>query len=294
MAHTHASSRTTLGRVGHFEECADRVWVSRRVDWDLNVTVVAGDTGVLVVDTTATAAQATEVLTEIRALGRGEVVAVVNTHAHFDHTYGNRTFRQAYPGVPVHAHERAAAELLEQPGRLAGGEEGDLGQWREELLALEPLAPDRLLSSAAVVDLGGRRVELVHPGRGHTAGDLVALVPDADVAVLGDLVERQPAWGTDCWPLEWPGTLDLVADLLGPDTVVVPGHGPLEPAGFVREQQELHARVAQQVADLAASGVPVGEAPARGRWPVEAARLGHAVARGYAQLPRGSRRLPLA
>ena len=51
---------------------------------------------------------------------------------------------------------------------------------------------------------------LRHPGRGHTAGDLVVHVPDADVLVAGDLVEQSgPPAFEDAYPLQWP---DAVAD----------------------------------------------------------------------------------
>ena len=52
------------------------------------------------------------------------------------------------------------------------------------------------------LDLGDRVVELIHPGRGHTAGDLVVRVPDADVMVAGDLVEESdpPFIGDDSLP----------------------------------------------------------------------------------------------
>ena len=73
------------------------------------------------------------------------------------------------------------------------------------------------------LDLGDRAVELIHPGRGHTAGDLVVRVPDADVVLGGDLVEESdpPFIGDDSWPLEWPMTLDLVMGLMTDATVVV-------------------------------------------------------------------------
>ena len=70
-----------------------------------------------------------------------------------------------------------------------------------------PTAP----SPPVPLDLGDRAVELVHPGRAHTAGDLVARVQDVDVLVAGDLVEESemPVLGEDSWPMEWPLTLDL-------------------------------------------------------------------------------------
>ena len=71
-------------------------------------------------------------------------------------------------------------------------------------------------------------MELIHPGRGHTSGDLVVRVPDADVLLGGDLIEESdpPFIGDDSWPMEWPLTLDLVLGLMTDATVVVPGPRP--------------------------------------------------------------------
>ena len=64
------------------------------------------------------------------------------------------------------------------------------------------------------------------------AGAIDRLV-GVDVADAGNLVEESaernavPGFGDDCYPLEWPATLDLLASMLGDGSVVVPGHGPL-------------------------------------------------------------------
>ena len=70
-----------------FTEVADRVWVARYEWFDVNVSLVGSDRGLLVVDTLGSAAAAREVVDDGRRLGAGEVVAIVNTHAHFDHTF---------------------------------------------------------------------------------------------------------------------------------------------------------------------------------------------------------------
>ena len=98
---------------------------------------------------------------------------------------------------------------------------------------------DHTFSSVATIDLGDRAVELVHPGRGHTGGDLVVRIDDADVVLAGDLVEESgaPAYGDDCFPLDWPRSLDLALELIGQATVVVPGHGAPVDRDFVQEQR---------------------------------------------------------
>lgn len=284
--------------MGRFAEVSDRVWVARYDWYDLNVTLVGGAAGLLVVDTHASARAAREVVDDVRRLGVGDVVAVVNTHEHWDHTFGNATFRAAYGPVPIHAHETAAEATVpaglrrQEHVRAHPEEEGD---HTEEVLETELLPADHTFSSAAVLDLGDRQVELVHPGRGHTGGDLVLRVPDADVLVGGDLVEESgPPWyGDDCYPLDWPLTLDLVLGLLGPSSVVVPGHGALVDRDFVEEQRAAVGIVAETIRDLASRGVPVADAVTAASWPFPADGLVDAVRRGYAQLPHSQRRLPL-
>ena len=101
-------------------------------------------------------------------------------------------------------------------------------------------------------------------------------------------------YGSDCYPLEWPHSLDTVLGLLTPRTVVVPGHGAPVDRDFVEQQRNDIGLVAQAVLDLAARGLPVEQALVAGAWPWEAERLEQAVVRGYAQLPRGHRQLPMA
>jgi glyoxylase-like metal-dependent hydrolase (beta-lactamase superfamily II) len=155
---------------------------------------------------------------------------------------------------------------------------------------------DHTFSSVRVLDLGDRQVELAHPGRGHTAGDAVIRVPDADVVLAGDLVEESapPAYGIDCHPLDWPGTLDVVINLVASDTLVVPGHGALVDRDFVEQQRQDIAITAQTIRDLASAGVPVERALDEGDWPFPREGLTHAVSRGYEQLPPSGRSLPLA
>ena len=291
-----------------FTEVADRVWVAR-YDWfDVNVTLVGGDRGLLAVDTHASGRAARAVIEDVRRLGLagrlGEVVAVVNTHEHFDHTFGNAAFRAAYGDIPIHAHENAAERTLPAGERIKGlyaapppGEPDD--PHREEVLATEILPADHTFSSAVALDLGDRMVELVHPGRGHTSGDLVVRVPDADVLLAGDLVEESaarnavPGFGADCFPMDWPLTLDIVLGLTTGSSVVVPGHGAPVDRDFVEEQRNAIGIVAETIRDLASRGVPVDQALDAAQWPYPRGELADAVRRGYEHLPRSQRRLPL-
>jgi glyoxylase-like metal-dependent hydrolase (beta-lactamase superfamily II) len=72
--------------------------------------------------------------------------------------------------------------------------------------------------------LGEREVRIMHIGRGHTAGDVIAYVPDANVVFSGDLVEYHSAcYCGDAHFTDWPATLDRLAAFKA--NALVPGRG---------------------------------------------------------------------
>ena len=310
-----------------FVEIADRCYVARYREWDVSIGVIVGTTGALVVDTRAGAGQGRRLRDDIvRLPGAAQIRWVVNTHDHFDHVLGNG----AFDGVAIHAHENALAAIPDSVAHIkeliAADREPDpehpeiTDEILQDVLDTEPVLPTRTFSSASTIDLGDRYVELLHLGRGHTDGDLVLRVPDCDVLFGGDLVEESadrdatPGFGSDCWPLEWADTLDLVIGLLTPESLVVPGHGVVVNRDFVETQRDNVADVAEIIRGLAASGVPVDEALRAGEqaarpaplsagvdasrgapdpggtgWPFPVQYLDQAVRRGYAQLGISSR-----
>lgn len=288
-------------------EVAAGCFVLRYPEWDVSIGVVVGSDGILVVDTRATEAQGHRLADDVRRVAPGVPIRwVVNTHQHFDHTFGNLAFE----GATIHAHENAAAGLVSAGDRIKDVIRADssldpdhpaiTAEVLDEVLATSYRLPDETFSSAAVIDLGDRYVELAYPGRGHTDGDLVVRVPDADVVFGGDLVEQSadPSYGPDCFPLDWAPSVDLVVGMLTPQTVVVPGHGAPVDKGFVQDQRADLSDVGELIRSLFAQGVPQADALRVGGegsgssvaglgpsgWPYPAPHLSHAVSRGYAQL----------
>lgn len=202
-----------------WREIAARVFVRRYAFLDQTIGAIVGDDAILLVDSRSTPAQARELLAEAHSLAAGRL-SVVNTHWHWDHTFGNATVRPA----PIWGHVRAAERLREDGGAARHDSAAAHPELAAELAAVEIDPPDRTFDRRAILDLGGRRVELHHLGRGHTDGDIVVVVPDAGVVFAGDLVEQgAPPWFGDGYPLDWPATLAAVLDLLG--GALVPGHG---------------------------------------------------------------------
>lgn len=279
-----------------FLEVADRVWVARYEWADANVTAIGSDRGLVVVDTHGSTSAGRTVLDDLRRLGAGSVTAVVNTHWHWDHSFGNAAFREQDPEVPIHAHEDAVRMLAEHGEVMKQRFAESDDPHRDDVAATELVLPDHTFSSSRSLDLGDRLVELVFPGRGHTDGDLVVRVPDVDVVLGGDLVEEsaKPWIGMDSFPLEWHGSLDIVLNLVTPETRVVPGHGVPVDRAFVETQRDDLAVIGETVRRLAGSGVPLERAVAEGEWPWDADdRIENACKRGYEQLPAGGRTLPL-
>lgn len=253
-------------------EVADGVLHRRYQPWDVNVCVVRGGEGLLLVDTRASPAQADTLRRDLAALGAGRVTRVVNTHAHFDHTFGN----QRFAGLPILGHHRLAAHLEREQA------EGD------PVTGLVLTPPTRPVGDLHVLDLGDRGAVLRFLGRGHTDHDLLVHVPEAGAWLVGDVVEESgpPAYGDDAFPLDWPATTAALLALLGSGDTVVPGHGDPVGRDFVATQHAGLAAVADLVRDLHASGVPEPEALAAGgtRWPFPPEGLAAAVRRSYAAL----------
>ena len=279
-----------------FDEVAPRVWVAH-YDWmHVNITLIGGSDGLLMVDTHGSAAAARTVADDVRRLGAGPLTGLVNTHEHWDHHFGNATMVEQFGEMPIHATEWARDHIEVSSSHTFEAYQEDTDHpRREEVLATTILLPTHTFSSAVQLDLGDRAVELIHPGRGHTSGDLVVRVPDADVMVGGDLIEESdpPFIGDDSWPMEWPLTLDLVIGLMTERTVVVPGHGKVVDLDFVQDQRVELGVIAETIRDLASRGVPQSQALAEGEWPWERERLECAVRLGYEHLPRSQKRLPL-
>ncbi len=224
-----------------WREVADRVFVRRHRELDLNCGLVVGDGACLVVDTRSHLGEGQALAEAVRVL-TPHPWTVVNTHAHYDHCFGNAAFRPA----EIWAHRECVTELAataeQQRAAVVAALLAD-GDPAAELVATTPLdPPDRLVDDAAVLDVGGRAVSLRHLGRGHTGADLVVAVDD--VVFAGDLVEEgAPPAMEDAFPLEWPATLSAVLELVrGP---VVPGHGNVVDAAFVAGQRDELAALAE-------------------------------------------------
>lgn len=220
---------------GTWQELADGIMVRRHVALDLNVGLVIGGDEALVIDTRAHGEHGDDLRRAIGQVTDARVRWVVNTHVHWDHTFGNASF----PGATIVGHDRVRAQLLvdgeQQKSRIAEAERFPDDQ-RDALRGVVITPPSITTGTEATIHCGDRAVHLVFHGRAHTDSD-VAVHVDELVTFAGDLIEESapPAFGTDSFPAEWPTTLASLIPTLRP--VVVPGHGAVVDVAFVVAQQ---------------------------------------------------------
>ncbi|MFE6359717.1 MBL fold metallo-hydrolase [Streptomyces sp. NPDC057806] len=223
-----------------WERVAAGVGRCRLPGWDCTAGLVVGEGKALVVDAGSSLAEGARLRMRAEALAGHRVTHLALTHPHFDHVLGAAAFAGAevYGAVGIDSaygpHGRAAL-------RADAVRHGLDARAADE--AVDVLAPPRHhVSGEWTLDLGpGRQVLLANVGPGHTAHDLVVLVPGSpEVVFCGDLVEESgdPQAGPDAVPSQWPAALDRLLALGGEDAVYVPGHGAVVDAAFVRAQRD--------------------------------------------------------
>lgn len=274
-----------MNRAHPWRELADGVFVRRYPFYDQTIGAIVGSDGVAVVDTRTTLEHADELLRDLRALTTRPVRAVINTHHHYDHTFGNERFRPA----PIWGHVRCAEELRERGDAHRDRVVRDSPELGEALRAITITPPDQTFSDRATLEIGDLRVELRYLGLGHTAGDIVALVAPREaggdgVLFAGDLLENGAApWFGEGYPVAWAETGKRLLGLI--DGIVVPGHG--DPAGhdFAARQVAEIGELARLASALVAGEVSLDDAATNGPFPESTMR--EALGRTILELGEG-------
>ena len=236
-----------MGYERGLHEVADGVhaWLLPDGGWGLsNAGLIVGDGQSLLVDTLFDLHLTREMLDAMSPItGTTPIGWLVNTHANGDHCYGN----SLVPDVPIVASEAAAAEMVEVPPALmaslvAAVPDVDplLGNWIDRAFGpydfegIELVPPTHTFSVIFTPRVGGREVVLHEVGPAHTAGDVIAHVPDAGVVFTGDILFHRGTPIMWAGPIEnWIAACDRIIHL-GP-TVVVPGHGAVTDLAGVAE-----------------------------------------------------------
>lgn len=223
-----------------WEPLSSGAWRCRLPFLDVTVGVVSGSARVLLIDCGTTLDEAAGIAADVRELAGRAVTDVIMTHHHFDHILGSAGFPDArlHAALPV-AHALADTEGLRAEALRYGAPAAEV-----DATIVRLRAPDRVITQSRM-DLGDRVVTIEHPGRGHTDHDLIVAVPaalpgDRPVVFCGDLIEESadPAIDSGSDLTAWPGTVERLLELGGPDATYVPGHGAVVDAEFLRRQRD--------------------------------------------------------
>lgn len=248
-----------------------------------NIGVLAGDDGLLLVDTGLAGSQP-QITKALAELSRQPLKHVVSTHWHFDHCDGNAWTRAAGATLLAHPNTR---KHLSQTSRVPAWD-FTFPPTPEEAL------PNELVEDAHELKLNGGVVAIHAYGFGcHTDGDLYVHFPDADVLQTGDTF----------WNGHYPfidtthggsidGTLratEVNLGLVGAQTQIIPGHGPIAGRAELTEFRDMLADVRDAVAKLKREGKTMEEAIAAKpteKWDAKYA--------GFAVTPEGFTRIVYA
>ena len=213
-----------------FEQLSKHCW-AYTAEGDPNSGVIIGDKFIMVSDATATPDMARDLIAKIRTVSDKPIKYVLLTHYHAVRVLGASAYKSegateviASQGTYELIVERGAQDMqseMERFPRLFRGAEGVPGLTWPTMIVGDG-QPGR--QGSLTVDLGGVKVQIWHPGAGHTRGDTIAWVEEEKVLFSGDLVEYEAGVYTgDAQLEEWPATLHALRALKA--EAIVPGRG---------------------------------------------------------------------
>jgi len=208
--------------------------------------ILVGPDGVFMVDAQF-APLSEKIAAAIKQVSNEPIRFLVNTHVHADHTGGDENF--AKMGAVIVAREELR-DRLAHPAPAANGTPG--------VPAPAAALPVITYEGKMTFHMNGQEIRLIAIPHAHTDGDTLVYFPDADVIMSGDFyrsiqypnIDRANGGSLN-------GMLDglgVLIGLAGPNTKIVPGHGPVVSRAEVTAQRDMILAIRDRVAQLVAQG----------------------------------------
>jgi cyclase len=208
--------------------------------------VLVGPQGTFMVDTQF-APLTDRIVAEIKKISPNPIRFVVNTHVHGDHTGGDENMGKL--GATIFARE----ELRDRLMHPAPGPNGQPGTPTAEVGL-----PVVTYESQVTFHLNGETIDLIPIPKAHTDGDTMVYFHNADIIMTGDFyrsigypnIDRANGGSLDGM---LAGLAQIVA-LAGPNTKVIPGHGPMVDRNAVAAHRDMILGVRNEVAKMLQQG----------------------------------------
>lgn len=222
----------------------------------VNVGVLVGKDGVIVIDARTSAAAGKSIVGQVAAVTKLPVTTVILTDSDLDHSYGLAGFPK---GLTIIAHQNAGKELEATVGTSSPA----------------PQLATKTIDKKETLNINGVRMELLHYGPAHTAGDLMVYLPEQKIVFTGDMISNSccgnarselvltmikgPKSGSnkggsaEGWIETMKKLLALNAD------TYVPGHGPLQTKADVQARLARVEDRQTRIKKLAAEGKSLAE-----------------------------------
>jgi len=217
-----------------------------------NVAVSVGEDGVALVDDQF-APMTERIKTAVAELTDKPIRYVFNTHWHGDHTGSNQNFGKQ--GLVIVAHDNVRQRMSAE-------------QFHLFFKARSPASPPEALPVITFSDtmtfyFNGDVIDVVHMPNAHTDGDSVLHFRNADVIHTGDVFINR---GYPLIDIASDGSIqgqitatNRLLDMMGPDTIVIPGHGPLADKARVLAIRDMLVTARMSVAELISQGKTLDE-----------------------------------
>jgi glyoxylase-like metal-dependent hydrolase (beta-lactamase superfamily II) len=204
-----------------------------------NMVVSSGEDGLLLVDS-GTRYTMEELKRVLSTIGDGQVRIIISTHAHSEHTAGNKAFGGEVVKI---GHERLRTRL------------------REGLYVLEEFPesalPNITLTDSVSLYFNGERIRLIALPGAHDDNDIIVHFTTSKIVCTGALcagMQFPSVDGIGGNVFKYPETVQRLIELLPDDVVLVPGHGRNCTVAEEREFQDMLVKTIQIVEDGLASG----------------------------------------
>jgi glyoxylase-like metal-dependent hydrolase (beta-lactamase superfamily II) len=170
---------------------SDRVLVLQHAPWDETMTVIDAGSSLVVVDTWGSLAAARKAALLIEEKFHKPVRYVVNTHHHWDHTFGNA----AFPEAEIVGHRFGAKDMMADYASVDARRSyfrGDvdsaflrayiLDSGKESSVPDFPLVlPKRLMEERGTLQAGNLTVWFYHTPGIHTRSNLTIFIPEMGI-----------------------------------------------------------------------------------------------------------------